>query len=166
MKKLTRLLILMSFSSLFTLLFFPTPSSSCQPNYLLRLLFLRFYERKLEVWNEKKIGRLGTLQGRISHLSWIFLCPFSRNNVAHFSQFHFGLYRPICRIRLHFHHMFWSYKDNQCSGRGIYRIKIWDYSHSESGRSFPRLIKTYNKLYKLWWSEENEICFTLPGFIT
>ena len=38
-------------------------------------------------------------------------------------------------IRLHFHHMFWSYKDNQCSGRGIYRIKIWDYSHSESGRS-------------------------------
>ena len=38
-------------------------------------------------------------------------------------------------IRLYFHHMFWSYKDNQCSGRGIYRIKIWDYSHSESGRS-------------------------------
>ena len=54
---------------------------------------------------------------------------------ACFSQFDFGMYCPICRIRLHFHHMFWSYKDNQCSGRGIYRIKIWDYSHSESGRS-------------------------------
>ena len=44
----------------FTLLFFPTLSSSCQPNYLLRLLFLYFYERKLEVWDEKKIGRLLT----------------------------------------------------------------------------------------------------------
>ena len=32
--------------------------------------------------------------------------------------------------------------------------------------SFPRLIKTCNKVYKFWWSEENEICFTLPGFIT
>ena len=70
------------------------------------MLFLCFYGRKLEVWNEKKIGRLVTLQGGISHLSWIFLCPFFRNNVAHFSQFHFGLYRPICRIRLYFHHMF------------------------------------------------------------
>ena len=76
------------------------------------------------------------------HLSWIFLCPFFRNNAAHFSQFQFGLYSPICRIRLHFHHMFWSYKDNQCSGRGIYRIKIWDYSHSESGRS-PSLSSRY-----------------------
>lgn len=31
-------------------------------HYLLRLLFLCFYERKLEVWNEKKIGRLVTVR--------------------------------------------------------------------------------------------------------
>ena len=48
----------MSFSSLFTLLFFSTPFSSLL--HLLRLLFLCFYGRKLEVWNEKKIGRLVT----------------------------------------------------------------------------------------------------------
>ena len=59
-KKPTGTIIPMSFSSLFTLLFFSTPSSSCQPNYLLRLLFLCFYGRKLEVWNEKRIGRLVT----------------------------------------------------------------------------------------------------------
>lgn len=59
-KKPTGTIIPMSFSSLFTLLFFSTPFSSCQPNYLLRLLFLCFYGRKLEVWNEKKIGRLVT----------------------------------------------------------------------------------------------------------
>ena len=39
--------------------FFSTPSSSLL--HLLRLLFLCFYERKLEVWNEKKIGRLVTM---------------------------------------------------------------------------------------------------------
>ena len=59
-KKPTGAIIPMSLSSLFTLLFFSTPSSSCQPNYLLRLLFLCFYGRKLEVWNEKIIGRLVT----------------------------------------------------------------------------------------------------------
>ena len=64
----------------------------------------------------------------------LFLC-FFRNNAAHFSQFQFGLYSPICRIRLHFHHIFRSSKDSQYSDGIFYRIKIWDYSHSESGRS-------------------------------
>ena len=40
-----------------TLVFsFSTPFSSCQPNYLLRLLFLCFYGRKLKDWIRRKLG--------------------------------------------------------------------------------------------------------------
>ena len=44
-------------------------------NYLLRLLFLCFYERKLEVWDEKKIGRLVTTDG-ILVVWWCLDCRF------------------------------------------------------------------------------------------
>ena len=75
------------------------------------------------------------MNSKAGYLTCLGVSMLFRNNAAHFSQFQFGLYSPICRIRLHFHHIFRSSKDSQYSDGIFYRIKIWDYSHSESGRS-------------------------------
>ena len=45
------------------------------------------------------------------------------------------MYSPICRIRLYFHHMPWSSKEQSISVGGFHRVTIGDYSHFESGRS-------------------------------
>lgn len=87
-KKPTRLFILMSFSSLFTLLFFLHHLPHATPTTCFGCFFLCFYGRKLDDWNEKKIGRLGTMHSIIysfantalfkllSTTAWTWVIPF------------------------------------------------------------------------------------------